>query len=136
VFSNFLEYWTMDKVEKAINSECYAPSSEPIRMYISHLCLGDRLFFLFSTASTSTLGFSQPRIQWVTGWGSIPRRGRLFIFATASRPTLGFSQLRVQWAMDWGSIAGRDREFSFRQFVQKGSKPYPVYIISIEYFRG
>jgi hypothetical protein len=33
VFSNFLEYQTMDKVQKPINSECYTPSSEPIRIY-------------------------------------------------------------------------------------------------------
>jgi hypothetical protein len=28
---NFLEQWTMDKVQKLNNSECYTPSSEPIR---------------------------------------------------------------------------------------------------------
>jgi hypothetical protein len=26
-----LNHWTMDKVQKPINSECYTPSSEPIR---------------------------------------------------------------------------------------------------------
>jgi hypothetical protein len=30
----FLVYWTMDKVQKPINSECYTPSSEPIRIYL------------------------------------------------------------------------------------------------------
>jgi hypothetical protein len=33
VFSNFLEYWTMDKVQKRRNSECYTPSSELFRIY-------------------------------------------------------------------------------------------------------
>jgi hypothetical protein len=28
------EYWTMDKVQKPTNSECYTPSSEPIRIYM------------------------------------------------------------------------------------------------------
>jgi hypothetical protein len=33
IIREFLEYWTMDKVQKSINSECYTPSSEPIRIY-------------------------------------------------------------------------------------------------------
>jgi hypothetical protein len=32
VFFNFLEYWTMDRVQKLSNSECYTPSSELIRI--------------------------------------------------------------------------------------------------------
>jgi hypothetical protein len=28
-----LEYWTMDKVQKPSNLECYKPSSEPFRIY-------------------------------------------------------------------------------------------------------
>jgi hypothetical protein len=34
VFFNFLEYWTMDKVQKLSNSECYTPSSGPTRIYL------------------------------------------------------------------------------------------------------
>jgi hypothetical protein len=34
VFSNFLECWTMDKVQKLSNSECYTLSSEPFRIYL------------------------------------------------------------------------------------------------------
>jgi hypothetical protein len=33
LFSNFLEYWMMDKAQKPSNSKCYTPSSEPIRIY-------------------------------------------------------------------------------------------------------
>jgi hypothetical protein len=33
VFSRFLEYWTMGKVQKPSDSECYTPSSEPFRIY-------------------------------------------------------------------------------------------------------
>jgi hypothetical protein len=29
----FLEYWTMDKVQKPSNSECYTPSSEPLKIH-------------------------------------------------------------------------------------------------------
>jgi hypothetical protein len=29
----FLEYWTIDKVKKPSNSECYTPSSEPFKIY-------------------------------------------------------------------------------------------------------
>jgi hypothetical protein len=35
LFSSFLEYWTMDKVQKPSNSECYTRSSEPFRIYQS-----------------------------------------------------------------------------------------------------
>jgi hypothetical protein len=34
VFSSFLEYWMMDKVEKFRNSECYAPLTETFRTYL------------------------------------------------------------------------------------------------------
>jgi hypothetical protein len=33
VFSGCLEFRTMDKVYKLSDSECYAPSSEPVRIY-------------------------------------------------------------------------------------------------------
>jgi hypothetical protein len=33
LFPSSGQYWTMDKVQKPINSECYTPSSEPIRIY-------------------------------------------------------------------------------------------------------
>jgi hypothetical protein len=39
VFSNFLEYWTMDEVQKLSNSECCTPSSEPIRIYMPSFVL-------------------------------------------------------------------------------------------------
>jgi hypothetical protein len=39
VFSAFLEYQTMDKVQKHSNSECYTPSSEPIRIYLKSFAL-------------------------------------------------------------------------------------------------
>jgi hypothetical protein len=32
-FSSFLEYRTMNRVEKPSNSECYTSSSEPFRIY-------------------------------------------------------------------------------------------------------
>jgi hypothetical protein len=32
----FLEYWTMDKVQKRTNSECYTPSSEPLESTHPH----------------------------------------------------------------------------------------------------
>jgi hypothetical protein len=33
VFSDYLEFWAMDKVHKSSDSECSAPSSEPSRSY-------------------------------------------------------------------------------------------------------
>jgi hypothetical protein len=33
-FFYFLQYWTMDKVQRPSNSECYTPSSEPFRIYM------------------------------------------------------------------------------------------------------
>jgi hypothetical protein len=33
VFSSYLEFWTVDKSHKPSDSECYTPSSEPIRIY-------------------------------------------------------------------------------------------------------
>jgi hypothetical protein len=33
VFSAHLDFWTMDKVHKPSDSECYAPSSESFRTY-------------------------------------------------------------------------------------------------------
>jgi hypothetical protein len=33
VFSSYLEFWTMDKVQKPSGSECYTPSLEPFRFY-------------------------------------------------------------------------------------------------------
>jgi hypothetical protein len=34
IFSSYLEYRTMDRVHKPSVSECYAPSSEPFRLYL------------------------------------------------------------------------------------------------------
>jgi hypothetical protein len=33
-FFNYLEFRTMDKVQKPSDSECYAPSSEPFKIYL------------------------------------------------------------------------------------------------------
>jgi hypothetical protein len=33
LFSSYLEFRTMDKVQKPTHSECYTPSSEPVRFY-------------------------------------------------------------------------------------------------------
>jgi hypothetical protein len=33
MFSNYLEFLTMDKVQKPSDSECYTPSSEPFIIY-------------------------------------------------------------------------------------------------------
>jgi hypothetical protein len=33
----FLEYWTIEKVKKASNSEYETPSSEPFRIYLGRL---------------------------------------------------------------------------------------------------
>jgi hypothetical protein len=35
VFFRFLEHRMMDKVQKPSNPECYTPSSEPFKIYIS-----------------------------------------------------------------------------------------------------
>jgi hypothetical protein len=36
VFSSYLEFRTIDEVQKPSNSECYTPSSEPLRLYYLH----------------------------------------------------------------------------------------------------
>jgi hypothetical protein len=37
VFFSYLEFWTMDKVHKSSDSECYVPSSEPFIFYLNCL---------------------------------------------------------------------------------------------------
>jgi hypothetical protein len=42
VFPTYLEFWTMNKVHKPSNSECYTPQSEPFRFHKITFAFGFR----------------------------------------------------------------------------------------------
>jgi hypothetical protein len=52
-------HWTMDKVQKPIDSECYTPSSEPFGIYIINLVLLTAQFVHFSEVGSYVQLFVQ-----------------------------------------------------------------------------
>jgi hypothetical protein len=75
-FSN-LQFWTMEKVHKPSNPECYAPSSEPFRFYLKTPSINSSLniskSFIWKSRCKFQLG--KPRFRISNGTPAIPTEG-------------------------------------------------------------